>query len=92
MDSSANAISIFSIDPGLFVFSIFLGLWIAPIILSIWLARRDGLHWAIGFVLAFFLGWIGFVIVLVLGLTRPRPDCRNCPGHQGQGDAGTPAA
>lgn len=67
MESTASSISIFAIDPGLMVWSIFsFGvIWIVPIVLSVRFAGRRGRHWALGFGLAFFLGWVGFLLLVL---------------------------
>jgi hypothetical protein len=61
----------FMISPGLLVWGLLslfaiAGLWVAPIALSTWLAGRRGRHSLFGFALGLLLGWIGFVVLLLL--------------------------
>ena len=59
------------ISPGLLVWGILslfavAGLWLVPIALSTWQARKRGKRRLLGFVLGLVLGWVGFVILLLV--------------------------
>jgi hypothetical protein len=41
-------------------------MWVAPIALALWLARRRGRSSLTGLVAAFFLSWVGVLVVYLL--------------------------